>query len=176
MVIAGVYLGLIINDSIILLIDISLWFSLCWYHLLIITLIWSLLRAISVSDIKSIIAFSTISQISYMFLAVVLNPLLCLFHILIHALFKSLLLLLAGSLITVQSNSQSIYRMKINHSFIKIIFLMASCILILSISKEVIIHSIYYCLCFLGSVFTTIYSFKIYIIYNSKGELFWLLA
>ena len=171
MVIAGVYLGLIINDTIILLMEISLWFSLCWYHSIIITLIWSLLRAISVSDIKSIIAFSTISQISYMFLAVVLNPLLCLFHILIHALFKSLLLLLAGSLITVQSNSQSIYRMKINHSFIKIIFLMASCILILSISKEVIIHSIYFSisscfvflLCFLGSVFTTIYSFKIYI-------------
>jgi len=113
MVIAGVYLGLIINETIILLIDISLWFSFCWYHLLIITLIWSLLRAIPVTDIKSIIAFSTISQISYMFLAVVLNPLLCLFHILIHALFKSLLFLLAGCIITVQSNNQSIYRMKI---------------------------------------------------------------
>jgi NADH:ubiquinone oxidoreductase subunit 5 (subunit L)/multisubunit Na+/H+ antiporter MnhA subunit len=45
-----------------------------------------------------------------MFLAVVPNPLLCLFHILIHALFKSLLFLLAGSLITVQSNNQSIYK------------------------------------------------------------------
>ena len=171
MVIAGVYLGLIINETIILLIDINIWFSFCWYHLLIITLIWSLLRAICVTDIKSIIAFSTVSQISYMFLAIVFNPLLCLLHILIHALFKSLLFLLAGCIIIVQSNSQSIYRMKINHYFIKIIFIMASIILILSISKEVIIHSIYYCLSsqfvfylsFLGSVFTIIYSFKIYI-------------
>jgi len=171
MVIAGVYLGLMIDDTIILLIDISCLASLLFLLSTLLTLILSLFKAISVNDIKSIIAFSTISQISYMFIALVLNPLIVLFHILIHALFKSLLFLLSGSLIHVQSNHQSLYRMKINHSFIKIIFCLAGTILILSLSKERIIHfSNYYlssyfifCLAIIGSVFTTIYSSKIYI-------------
>lgn len=129
------------------------------------------MRAISVSDIKSIIAFSTISQISHMFFILVIPPILRLFHIVIHALFKSLLPLLAGSPILVQANSQAVYRMKINQWFIKIIYLSSSSLLILSISKEVIIHSIeillipsfMFMISLLGSVFTTIYSFKIYI-------------
>ena len=68
------------------------------------------------SNIKSIIAFSTINQISYMFLALLLFPLVRLFHIIVHALFKSLLSLPAGSIIHVQSNFQSIYKLRINFS------------------------------------------------------------
>jgi len=59
MVIAGVYLGLIIDDQLVLLLDISCFFSLVYLISLLITLIFSLLSAISVSDVKSIIAFST---------------------------------------------------------------------------------------------------------------------
>ena len=115
MVIAGVYLGIIFNDSFCLLIDYSVIASLIILLSTLLTLIFSLLKAISVSDIKSIIAYSTISQISYMFIALILINSYALFHILVHALFKSMIFLLSGSLIHIQSNYQSIYLLKINH-------------------------------------------------------------
>ena len=77
-VIAGVYLGLILDDQLVLLLDISCFFSLAYSISLSMTLIFSLWSAISVSDVKSIIASPTISQISYMFLALVINPILSL--------------------------------------------------------------------------------------------------
>ena len=106
-----------------------------------------------------------------MFLAILIFPLVCLFHIIIHALFKSLLFLLAGSLIHVQANFQSIYRMKPNNSWVKIIFLLAGSVLILSLSKEGIIHSFntivssafVFILAIVGGFFTSIYTLKIYI-------------
>ncbi len=99
MVIAGVFLAIIIDDIIIIIID---YFSLVWlffYLITLTTLLWSLFKAILLNDIKSIIAPSTISQISYMFTALLLTPILCFYHIIIHSLFKSILFLLAGSLI-----------------------------------------------------------------------------
>jgi NADH:ubiquinone oxidoreductase subunit 5 (subunit L)/multisubunit Na+/H+ antiporter MnhA subunit len=78
MVIAGVYLGPIIDDQLVLLLDISCFFSLAYSISLSITLLFSLLSAISVSDVKSIIASPTVSQLSYMFLALVINPILSL--------------------------------------------------------------------------------------------------
>jgi len=106
-----------------------------------------------------------------MFLALLIFPLVSVFHILIHALFKSLLFLLAGSLIHIQSNFQSLYKMKLNNSLIKILFIAGVIILIFSFSKEDIIHcsnSMYsstfvYVLGFLCGMLTTIYSLKIYI-------------
>ena len=80
----------------------TIYFSLvCLFFYLIPlnTLLWSLFKAIVLNDIKSIIALSTISQISYMFIALLINPILCFYHIIIHSLFKSILSLLAGSLI-----------------------------------------------------------------------------
>ena len=88
MVIAGVIIGLIINDIIIEVMDSFSLFFLLLILILLLTLLWSLLKAISISDIKSIIAYSTISQISYMFIALLINPFLTLYHIIIHALFK----------------------------------------------------------------------------------------
>ena len=128
-------------------------------------------KAISLSDMKSMIAFSTISQISYMFLAIYgASTLVSLFHIIIHALFKSLLFLIAGSLIHVQSNFQSIYKLKINHSFINLIFILAGSVLIVSLSKEGIIHSsncilssaFVTMIAVIGGIFTMIYTLKIY--------------
>jgi len=93
MVIAGVYLGLVMQPIILLFMDS---FNIIIFILInIYTLIWSVIKAISLSDIKSIIAFSTISQISYMFLAILSSILVPIYHIIIHALFKSLLFLLS---------------------------------------------------------------------------------
>ena len=164
----------------ILLINSFDWFYVGFILFPLFSLLWTLFKAISLTDIKSIIAFSTISQISYMFLAILIFPLVCLFHIIIHALFKSLLFLLAGSLIHVQANFQSIYRMKPNNSWVKIIVLLAGSVLILSLSKEGIIHSFIsivssafvFILAILGGVFTTIYTLKIYIYCFYRSSLF----
>ena len=105
-----------------------------------------------------------------MFIALLINPLLCFYHIIIHSLFKSLLFLLAGSLIHIQSSYQNIYRIKMNCKFYWIIYLLTSYILIISISKETIIHDIFlfinsplsFIILNLGAVFTTTYTLKIY--------------
>jgi NADH:ubiquinone oxidoreductase subunit 5 (subunit L)/multisubunit Na+/H+ antiporter MnhA subunit len=79
MVIAGVWVGLILAEQLICLLDFSLLFSIVYLLSAVLTLLYSLYKAISVSDVKSIIAFSTVSQISYMFLALVINPVVCIF-------------------------------------------------------------------------------------------------
>lgn len=171
MVIAGVYLGIIVQDSIILIITIlpSILSSL-FFIIPILTLIWAVFKAVMICDIKAIIALSTISQISYMYVGLLLNPFLCLFHVIIHAVFKSLLFILAGIIIHYTLSYQSIYKMKINHSFIKILFILASCVLVMSLSKEIIIYSsliqlslsVFSINLWLGAGFTFLYVIKIY--------------
>ena len=170
MVIAGVFLGIIIDDIIIVIIDYFSLVCLFFYLIPLNTLLWSLFKALYINDIKSIIALSTISQISYMFIALLINPILCFYHIIIHSLFKSILFLLTGSLIHIQYNYQNIYQIKINYKFYWITHLLTSNILILSLSKEIIIHDIFlfinspfsFIIVNLGAVFTTIYTLKIY--------------
>ena len=130
------------------------------------TLLWSLFKAILLNDIKSIIALPTISQISYMFIALLINPILCFYHIIIHALFKSILFLLAGSLIHIQYNYQNIYQIKMNYKFYWISYILTSNISILSLSKEIIIHDNFlfinspfsFIILNLGAIFTTPYT------------------
>jgi len=232
MVIAGVYLSSSLYScfyktfltSYLFYFDNGLFLILLFVYFvgsLICTLLWSLFRAISLSDIKSIIAFSTVNQLSFMFISLLIGfPLLFIFHCLVHALFKSLLFLVAGSLIHVQFNSQSIFKLcyfnlsfelaaknnlsrdlwphlrqqapsalawrgataashlsssgslnySCSNSLIRSLFIIGSCALILSFSKEGIIHSssficnssfISQCL-ILGGFFTCCYLFRIY--------------
>jgi NADH-quinone oxidoreductase subunit L len=64
------------------------------------TLVYSGLSALGQYDIKRVIAYSTISQIGYMFLAVGIGAYgLALFHLAVHACFKSLLFMSAGVVI-----------------------------------------------------------------------------
>jgi NADH:ubiquinone oxidoreductase subunit 5 (subunit L)/multisubunit Na+/H+ antiporter MnhA subunit len=143
MVIAGVYFGLLICFLLALCVQFIFLFFIFFILFVCFSLIWSLFKAVAITDIKSIIAYSTISQISYMFLCVLFFPQYSLYHIIIHGLFKSLLFLLSGSLIHVQLNFQSIYKMRVNNLLIKISFILGVCVLILSLSKEGIIHSSY---------------------------------
>lgn len=86
--------------------------------LLIITLVGSITSFVAATcglvqnDIKRIIAFSTISQLGYMVLAVGLSKYdVSLFHVINHAFFKALLFLSAGSVIHSMADQQDIRRL-----------------------------------------------------------------
>jgi NADH-quinone oxidoreductase subunit L len=68
--------------------------------------------AIAERDLKRILAYSTISQIGYMMLAVGCGAITAAtFHLIIHAFFKALLFLGAGCVITAMHHEQDIFRM-----------------------------------------------------------------
>lgn len=77
-----------------------------------ITLIVSSCSALFQANIKKILAYSTISQIGYMFLALGKeNWIGSIFHLTTHACSKALLFLSAASLIRACSNEQNIFKM-----------------------------------------------------------------
>jgi NADH-quinone oxidoreductase subunit L len=70
------------------------------------------LIAIQQDDIKRIIAYSTLSQLGYMVMAVGLSgPTAAMFHLTTHAFFKALLFLAAGSVIIALHHEQDIWKM-----------------------------------------------------------------
>ncbi|WP_092343599.1 NADH-quinone oxidoreductase subunit L [Candidatus Ichthyocystis sparus] len=70
------------------------------------------LVAVVQNDIKRIIAYSTISQLGYMCVAIGLNaPSFAIFHLVTHAFFKALLFLSAGSVIVSMHHEQDIRKM-----------------------------------------------------------------
>jgi NADH-quinone oxidoreductase subunit L len=70
------------------------------------------LIAIQQDDIKRIIAYSTLSQLGYMVMAVGLSgPTAAMFHLTTHAFFKALLFLAAGSVIIALHHEQNIWKM-----------------------------------------------------------------
>ena len=57
--------------------------------------------AITATDIKRVLAYSTVSQLGFLFIAVGTgNYVAAIFHMVTHAFFKALLFLAAGSVIT----------------------------------------------------------------------------
>jgi NADH-quinone oxidoreductase subunit L len=77
------------------------------------TLLMGATIALVVTDLKRIIAYSTISQIGYMVLGVsVFAYGAGLFHLMTHAFFKALLFMGAGSVIAAMAGDQSIDRMR----------------------------------------------------------------
>jgi NADH-quinone oxidoreductase subunit L len=77
-----------------------------------VTLLLAGLIALVQTDIKRIIAYSTMSQIGYMFVAVGLGAYGAgLFHLMTHAFFKALLFMAAGLVIHALSGEQDIRRM-----------------------------------------------------------------
>ena len=68
--------------------------------------------ALSQRDIKKVLAYSTISQLGYMVLAVGATAYVAgLFHLLTHAFFKALLFLGAGSVIHAMKDEQDMFKM-----------------------------------------------------------------
>jgi NADH-quinone oxidoreductase subunit L len=76
------------------------------------TALLAALIAVQQNDIKRIIAYSTLSQLGYMVMAVGLNgPTPAMFHLTTHAFFKALLFLSAGSVILATHHEQDIWKM-----------------------------------------------------------------
>nr|AWN56206.1 NADH dehydrogenase subunit 5 [Dinocampus coccinellae] len=77
-------------------------------------------------DIKKIIALSTLSQLGFMFLTISIKlPTLSFFHLITHAMFKSLLFMCSGIMIHNYTNNQDIRQinfMNINNPMINTIF------------------------------------------------------
>jgi NADH-quinone oxidoreductase subunit L len=68
--------------------------------------------ALAQTDLKRVIAYSTMSQIGYMIMGVSIGAYSAgLFHLMTHAFFKALLFMAAGSIIAAMANRQDIDRM-----------------------------------------------------------------
>ena len=76
------------------------------------TSLMAALMAVQQDDIKRILAYSTLSQLGYMVMAVGLgSPDAAMFHLTMHASFKALLFLGAGSVIVALHHEQDIWKM-----------------------------------------------------------------
>ncbi|AWN24544.1 NADH-quinone oxidoreductase subunit L [Deinococcus irradiatisoli] len=76
------------------------------------TALYGALSALNQTDIKKILAYSTVSQLGYMFLAVGLHSYTAaIFHLVTHAFFKALLFLAAGAVIHALHEEQDVRKM-----------------------------------------------------------------
>ena len=108
MVTAGVYL--IARTHILFELAPSVQLLVAWIGL--ITLLMAGFSALTQSDIKRILAFSTVSQIGYMFLGLGVGAWsAAIFHLMTHAFFKALLFLASGTVILSVHHEQSIFKM-----------------------------------------------------------------
>jgi len=78
----------------------------------LVTLFISSFTALAQRDIKRVLAYSTMSQIGYMFLALGVGAWsAAIFHLMTHAFFKALLFLASGSVILALHHEQDMFRM-----------------------------------------------------------------
>lgn len=76
------------------------------------TLLFAATIGLAQNDIKKVLAYSTVSQLGYMFLALGVGAYTgAVFHVMTHAFFKALLFLGAGSVIHAMSGEQDIRKM-----------------------------------------------------------------
>src|ERR1700710_1667335 len=177
MVTAGVYLlirvsPLIEYSSIVLLL--CLWLGA-------ITTVFSSLIGLFQQDIKKVIAYSTMSQLGMMVIAIGLSSYnVAIFHLVNHAFYKGLLFLGAGAVIHAVADNQDFRKYGGLKSFLPLtysVMLIASLSLVAFpfmtgfYSKDLIIESAYGQFCFsstvvyfistIGAMFTTLYSVKV---------------
>ncbi|MER3480387.1 MAG: NADH-quinone oxidoreductase subunit L [Meiothermus sp.] len=108
MVTAGVYLLARSSFLYINVPEVSLWIAI----LGLLTAIYGALSAFGQQDIKRIVAYSTLSQLGFMFVAAGMGAYwIALFHVLTHAFFKALLFMASGSVIHALGGEQDIRKM-----------------------------------------------------------------
>ena len=136
--------------------------------------------AIKQNDIKKILAYSTVSQLGFMFLAIGTgNYVAAVFHVLTHAFFKALMFLGSGSVIHAMGGEQDIRNMGGLHKHMKItsFTFLIGCLAISGIpgfsgffSKDNILegafgHSVLlYSIALFTALLTAFYMFRLYII------------
>src|SRR6201989_1015265 len=177
MVTAGVYLLMRSSP----LIEYSSTVLMLCLYLGAITTIFSSLIGLFQQDIKKVIAYSTMSQLGMMVIAIGLSSYnLALFHLVNHAFYKGLLFLGAGSVIHAVSDNQDFRRyggLKIFLPLTYSVMLIASLSLVAFpfmtgfYSKDFILESAYgqfyfsstvvYFIAVIGAMFTTLYSVKV---------------
>jgi NADH-quinone oxidoreductase subunit L len=134
--------------------------------------------ALRQNDIKKVLAYSTVSQLGFMFIALGLGAYTtAMFHVMTHAFFKALLFLGAGSVIHAMSNEQDMRFMgglkkyiPITHATFLIGTLAISGFPLLSgmISKDEILvaafakNPIYWVILFVLAAITATYMFRLY--------------
>lgn len=90
----------------------------------LVTAILAATIALKQNDIKKVLAYSTVSQLGYMFLALGVGAYSAgVFHVMTHAFFKALLFLAAGSVIHAMSGEQDIRKMGGLNKKIKITYI-----------------------------------------------------
>jgi NADH-quinone oxidoreductase subunit L len=133
--------------------------------------------ALKQNDIKKVLAYSTVSQLGYMFLALGVGAYSAgVFHVMTHAFFKALLFLAAGSVIHAMGGEQDIRNMGGLSKKIKITFItfLVGCIAIAGIppfsgffSKDAILLAVYvknpvlYGVALFGALLTAFYMFRL---------------
>ena len=146
-----------------------------------ITTVFSSLIGLFQQDIKKVIAYSTMSQLGMMVIAIGLSSYnVAIFHLVNHAFYKGLLFLGAGAVIHAVADNQDFRRYGGLRSFLPLtysVMLIASLSLVAFpfmtgfYSKDFIIESAYGQFCFssivvyfistIGAMFTTLYSVKV---------------
>ena len=108
MVTAGVYLIARTQSIFLLAPEVMTWVAWCGA----LTLLLAGVTALAQTDLKRILAYSTMSQIGYMMLALGAGAWSAgVFHLMTHAFFKALLFLTAGSIIYALHHEQDVFKM-----------------------------------------------------------------
>ncbi len=142
------------------------------------TIILAALIAVRQNDIKKVLAYSTVSQLGYMFLGLGVGAYTeAVFHVLTHAFFKALLFLCAGSVIHAMSGEQDIRSMGGLKKYLPIthITFLMGCLAISGIppfsgffSKDEILtaaygkNPVYFVVGVVGAMITAFYMFRLY--------------
>ena len=142
------------------------------------TALFSATIALKQNDIKKVLAYSTVSQLGYMFLGLGVGAYTgAVFHVMTHAFFKALLFLAAGSVIHAMHHEQDIRKMGGLKKYLPIthITFLLGCIAISGIppfsgffSKDEILaaafakNPIYWGLGVAGAAMTAFYMFRLY--------------
>lgn len=134
--------------------------------------------AIKQNDIKKVLAYSTVSQLGYMFLGLGVGAFTgAVFHVMTHAFFKALLFLGAGSVIHAMHHQQDMRFYGGLKKFMPITHftMLMGCLAIAGIppfsgffsKDEILVHAfeanpVYYVLGLLGALMTAFYMFRLY--------------
>jgi NADH-quinone oxidoreductase subunit L len=136
--------------------------------------------ALKQNDIKKVLAYSTVSQLGYMFIALGVGAYTAaVFHVMTHAFFKALLFLGSGSVIHAMGGEQDIRKMGNLKKWMPItnITFLIGCLAIAGIpglsgffsKDEILAHAfvsnkVIYALALVGALMTAFYMFRLYYI------------